>query len=106
MESAVKNEPFIQTIIGILTKLDFDPKKAPLFSLHATNGDQKVCGVICPDLAKVMNEQTFNFINTEYKCEVEVKYTPETSLNKEKYEYTLLEITDTAPEIQAEIDPD
>lgn len=106
MESAVKNEPFIQTIIGILTKLDFDPKKAPLFSLHATSGDQKVCGVICPGLAKVMNEQTFNFINTEYKCEVEVKYTPETSLNKEKYEYTLLEITDTAPVIQTEINPD
>jgi len=106
MESAVINEPFIQTIIGILTKLDFDPKKAPLFSLYSTSTEEKICGKIVSELAKKMDDQEFNFKNREYKCEVEVVYTPESPLNKANFEYTLLEITDIEPVIQTEINQD
>ncbi len=106
INSVVKNDPYIQTITGILTKLDFDPHKAPLFSLYSTSTEEKICGKIISELAQRMDDQEFNFKNKEYKCDLEVVYTPESPLNKPNFEYTLLEITDTAPAIQTEIIPE
>ena len=100
LESNVTSDPYKQTVTGVLTMLNFEPAKAPLFALHTLEGDEKYYGKICPQLANSINEQTFSFNSTEYQFELEVIYTPETPLNKEKYDYTLLDVSEIVDEIR------
>ena len=85
--------------------LNFERQKAPLFTLHATS-DDKYYGKITPVLIKKMDESHYNFRNTEYKCELEVIYTPESAVSKEKYDYTLIDIGDAQIDAQTEIIPE
>lgn len=103
--SSSSSDPYTITVTGYLTRLDFEPQKAPLFTLHATS-DDKYCGKITPALIKKMDESHYNFRNTEYKCELEVIYTPESAVSNEKYDYTLIDIGDAEIDTQSEIFPE
>lgn len=94
LEANVTSDPYKQTVTGVLTMLNFEPAKAPLFALHTLGDDEKYYGKICPELARTINEQTFSFNSVEYQFELEVVYTPETWQTKEKYDYTLLDISE------------
>ena len=105
LDTSSSADPYPITVTGYLTRLDFEPQRAPLFTLHAAN-DEKYCGKIAPPMVKKMDEEHYNFRNTEYKCVLEVVYTPESISANEKYEYTLLHIGDAELESQTEIIPD
>lgn len=96
LEANVTSDPYKQTVTGVLTMLNFEPAKAPLFARHTLGEDEKYYGKICPELARTINEQTFSFNSVEYQFELEVVYTPETPLTKEKYDYTLLDVSEMA----------
>lgn len=103
LETSSSSAPYPITVTGYLTKLDFEPQRAPLFTLHTASGDDKFCGKIAPELVPKMDETRYNFRNTEYKYELEVIYTPETAVSQERYDYTLLDISDADVETQTEI---
>lgn len=103
LEKSTSSAPYTKTITGFLTRLDFEPQKAPLFTLHTAAGDDKFCGKIAPGLVKKMDEQHYNFKNTEYKCKLEVVFTSKSLAAKAKYDYTLLDISDAEIETQTEI---
>ena len=94
MESGLPPDAFEETVVGVLTRLDFEKRKLPMFALHSTVDDQKYVGNIHPDLIPQMDSLTFNFRNMEYECKLKVVYTPESPLSKENYEYTLLDISE------------
>lgn len=94
LEVKISDEPYTQQVTGVLTMINFETRKEPLFALHSTLDDQKYFGKICTEIAENIDEQTFKFNSTEYKCLLEVVYSPETPLAKEKYEYKLLSITE------------
>jgi hypothetical protein len=62
--------------------------------LHDSESNEKYFGKIGKELAKRIDEISLNFKNTIYECKLEVVYYPETSLSKEKTEYTLLDISE------------
>ena len=94
MESNLQSDPYQEVVIGVLTRIDCEQRKAPMFALQSTVSGDKYCGTIANNLVHEMHSQTFNFRNMEYECTLEVRYTPESPLLKEKYEYTLLEISE------------
>ena len=100
LDTVPSSDPYTETVTGYLTRLDFDPKKAPLFSLHGVSGDDKYCGKIAPDLIKKMDTTQFNFRNTLYECQLEVVYTPESPAASEKFDYTLKEINEVEVEVE------
>jgi hypothetical protein len=94
MESGLPPESYEETVIGVLTVLNFEKVHAPLFTLHSTVEEKKYCGTIAANLVPDMSSQTFNFRNMEYECKLKIEYTPPTEILKEKYEYTLLNISE------------
>jgi hypothetical protein len=105
LDKSTSGKPYTITVTGYLTRLDFEKQKAPLFTLHPSN-DDKMCGKIASDLVQKMDETHYNFRNTEYKCELEVIYTPQSAVSDERYDYTLLDISDAEIETQTEIIPE
>jgi hypothetical protein len=93
LESRLLETSYEQTVVGILTKLDFNRKGEPGFALHSTLDDQSFCGTIDTSIRDRICGSDFNFLNKEYQCLLNVIYTPESLVNKEKYDYFLLDIS-------------
>ncbi len=106
MDNKLPTIAYEENVIGVLTLIDFHTSSIPHFALQSTTDDKAYCGIIDPALRKFIPELSVSFIEKEYKCKLKVIFSPVSTGNAERYEYTLLEITDTAPEIQTKINPD
>jgi hypothetical protein len=105
LDTANTAKPYIMKVTGCLTRLDFEAQKAPLFTLHSAD-DEKYIGKIAPELVQKMDENQYNFRNTNYICQLEVKYTPESLKSDERFNYTLLDIAEAEADSQTEINID
>ena len=92
MEASFPNDPYKIPVTGVLTRIDLEQNKAPLFALHTLDSDEKYCGTIHQKL--IEKTDGFKVKDTIYECEILVVYYPETPLTKEKYDYTLLDISE------------
>lgn len=91
LEVDIAAKPYERELTAFLTMLSFNSNRGPMFAIQPVDTDQPIVGKICAKLAETLNEQSVTFNTAEYKCKLNVLYTPETSLSKEKTEYTLLE---------------
>ncbi|MCW0484559.1 hypothetical protein [Gaoshiqia sediminis] len=103
LDTANTAQPYIIKVAGCLTRLDFEAQRAPLFTLHAAD-NEKYIGKIASALVQKMDENQYNFRNTNYVCQLEVKYTPESLKNDERYNYTLLDIEEAELDSQTSLD--
>ncbi len=92
VETKLPETAYEETVIGTLTCLDFEPKKCPVFTLHAAFDDQVYSGTIDPSLDQMMSSAWFQFRTKIYECTLRVTFTPESLKNAEQYKYTLLRI--------------
>jgi hypothetical protein len=103
LESRLIVPPYDISVYGTLTKLDFNKKGVPGFALQSTLDDQNYCGAIDQSVRDRITSNDFNFLNKEYQCLLNVTYTPESPLNKEKYDYILMDIK-SEEDVEIEID--
>ena len=99
LDTANTAKPYTMKVTGCLTRLDFEPQRAPLVTLYAAD-DGKYIGRIAPELVQKMDENHYNFRNASYICQLEVKYTPESLKSDERFNYTLLDIAEAEIETQ------
>lgn len=104
LESDIANKPYQRELIAHLTMLSFNSRRGPMFAIQLIDTDESIVGKICPELSYNLNEQSVTFNTTRYLCKLDVLYTPETTLTKEKTEYTLLDIVEAEPDSQTCLD--
>lgn len=95
MTQELDAQEYDEPVYGVLSGIDFDKRGGTSFSLHSYDGNI-YSGSVATSLHKEIRENEWSFLEKLYDFKVRVKYTPETKFSNEKYEYTLLEISDSA----------
>ena len=92
IESSLPETDYDEIVTGILTCLDFENRKRPVFSLNSVENNQIYSGFIDPSLDSFINEKGFQFCKKIYECTLRVLFIPESLKKARQYRYTLLRI--------------